>query len=113
MPHENQHYLALGDEARGAADALLYTMEDISEECYCAGWMRNLEFDLWDAASPDDPGMTFVRGGYHVEPLQRDALALYSRICGGWWRWNDGPEFVTFDQWAQIVASRNAEETTT
>jgi hypothetical protein len=29
-------------------------MSDLSEEAYCAGWMRDLEYALWDAAYGGD-----------------------------------------------------------
>jgi hypothetical protein len=32
-----------------AAEHLLRLMREISERAYHAGWMRDLEFDLWDA----------------------------------------------------------------
>jgi hypothetical protein len=29
-------------------ELLARVMSDISERCYCAGWMQNLEYVLWD-----------------------------------------------------------------
>ena len=30
-------------------DSLLRLMHDLSEECWCAYWLRDLEFTLWEA----------------------------------------------------------------
>ena len=39
-----------------ARDALLRIMRDISEDCWCAGWLTDLEFTLWNAVTTGKMG---------------------------------------------------------
>jgi hypothetical protein len=92
----------------GAALALEQHMSDTSETCYCAGWLIDCEFALWQFCEdgPGQWGMDFVT----TEDVQT-MLGLSER-CGGWWVWRDGDDetiaagryFVTLDEWAGIYA---------
>jgi len=39
------------DEQKITAGLLRKVMSGISEECWCAGWLHNLEYLLWDAVT--------------------------------------------------------------
>ena len=38
-----------------ARELLRYKMEDYSENSFCASWLVDLEFELWEAADRDSP----------------------------------------------------------
>jgi len=68
--------------------ALADLMRDISERCYCAGWLICLEDHLWDVVSQldytDTPwGQDVITGD------DRDKLAWLAVACGGWIYWDD------------------------
>ena len=86
--------------AEGAALGLLGLMSGISEECWCAGWLSGLEFDLWDAV------MNANTGRLRMTTRQATLLRLLSEECDGWWRWSDrteNTEFVSLDEWKAIL----------
>jgi hypothetical protein len=75
MSYENPTYEEL------ARETLLRMMRDMSDDCWCAGWMRDLEFTLWD----------IVRGGsrrFGLSMLEDRDLArmrFLHKLTGGWW----------------------------
>jgi hypothetical protein len=84
--------------------ALQDLMKDLSEHHWYAGWMRELEYHLWDAV---------VHGpsGYGFAVLSEDAiatLASLSQAVGGWFYWSDkepkGIQFVSLDAWCPRYA---------
>ncbi len=90
-----------GEEASrdpAAALALCDAMSEISERCWCAGWMLNVEFFLWAMleGAPRDYGLVVVP----EEALEN--LRRLSERAGGWCRWNDehrDESFVAIDAW--------------
>lgn len=80
-----------------AAKALGEAMSNISEECYCAGWMSGLEFSLWEflTSGPGKWGMGKVDAG------DLATLRALSEKCGGWivWREDVGQVFVPLANW--------------
>ncbi len=76
-------------------------MGDISEDCYCAGWMMGLEHALWAMVlgGPREYGM----GEVTEEQVAR--LKQLSDACGGWivWSEGDGETFVPLEEWEQIA----------
>lgn len=83
----------------GAQIGLIALMTGISEECWCAGWMSGLEYDLWQAKR----GMSYGQGV--ITDRQSDLLRLLSEEAGGWWRWTeDGPQFVPLDEWRDHIS---------
>lgn len=83
------------------ANALEQAMCDISEDCYCAGWLNSLEFDLWTFClnGPGDYGMG------KVEQDDIDRLKKWSGRAGGWWQYQ---RFVPLAEWQQIYAAHVA-----
>lgn len=78
-------------------------MREISEDCYCAGWMSGLEFDLWDFAKKgvDKPyGLTEMPASWAVR------LQHLSELCGGWWCWKkgEGEIFIPMAEWERIAS---------
>jgi hypothetical protein len=90
-------------------EALYQLMSDISEDCYCAGWMHGNEFTLWEIVS--DPSVDHEYGRGSVDDDDIAKLRELSAEIGGWIRWrNDdddpllpvedwGPVFVPMDEW--------------
>jgi hypothetical protein len=82
---------------------LARTMSDMSEGAYCAGWIIDLEYDLWAiiTGSPDaDPT-------YALEQQDIDDLKTLSERARGWIVWTEdkGETFVPMDQWLAMYAA--------
>jgi hypothetical protein len=84
----------------GAALGLLGLMTGISEQNWCAGWLLDLEFRLWDASA----GMKF--GQRLITEREATLLRLLSEESDGWWVWRDKPTFIRRAEWLQILARR-------
>jgi len=80
-----------------AADALLDFMSELSEDCYCAGWLIGTEHALWRAH--EEGPMSWGQGDVGASAVAK--LRRLSAKAGGWWRWDDehGPLFVLMDEW--------------
>jgi hypothetical protein len=81
-------------------------MSDLSERSYCAGWMIDLEYVLWDAVvdAPRNYGFPAITNE-HIDQLKE-----LSDSCGGWIKFDDdkGESFIPMDEWLQIYgATRN------
>jgi hypothetical protein len=89
----------------GSAFGLLGLMTGLSEDLWCAGWLDDLEYILWDG-SPDQPLGLGV-----LTRRQRKLLRMLSEECAGWWIWKDGnPKFVSLEWWRAHLVSRGREE---
>lgn len=89
---------------REIALSLRDLMSDISEDCYCAGWLTGLEFTLWAMTQ----GGTREFGMGAVTQQEIDRLKTLSERAGGWWYFDDdsGQElFATLDEWKTKAAS--------
>jgi hypothetical protein len=98
--------------------ALYALMSDISEDCWCAGWMMGTEYVLWDMAA--NPAGSLDWGQSTVDPRQLADLREMSQEIGGWIVWWDdahdallppdewGPRVVTFDEWDAIRKRKEA-----
>lgn len=60
--------------------ALADIMSDISEECYCAGWMEHLEYVLWDAVINGERKY----GRELIDAAKIKRLKELSEACGCW-----------------------------
>lgn len=98
-----------------AARALELAMSEISERCYCAGWMSGLEVSLWEMVHhPDQRGY----GMCTKEDVDTELLGALSDAAGGWVTWRDvpwtddrgvehptgpasGARFLTFSEWQE------------
>lgn len=90
-------------------------MSDISQKSWCARWLVDLEYILWDAAyndviREDDEGYPVLDGGYFSEEIV--FLARLSRDIGGWIIWFTNPPeykgisgnyFVPMEQWLKMA----------
>lgn len=81
---------------------LLNKMCEISEAHWCAGWMSNLEFDLWKIWDKKDKSYGMGR----VSDEDCALLKQLSEDCGGWFMWDNelGSVFVTTGEFKARVA---------
>jgi hypothetical protein len=87
-------------------EALLRIMEDLSEDCWCAGWLKDLEYSLWTAVITGN-----LDFGWGMQERELARLKHLHEMAGGWWIWSDGEEhrrFVTTEEWLGIYAEKMA-----
>jgi len=99
----------LPSRATIARELLLYKMKEYSEDFFCASWLVDLEFELWEAAereSPSEREMSMVT-------TSRECRSL-AELAGGWWAWDDkapggdNPIFMPLEEWKKVLAKRTA-----
>ena len=101
MSYEQPTYQELARETLGRM------MADISEDCWCSGWIQDLEFTLWDALTRGP--IKFGMGKIEQRDLAR--IKHLHEIAGGWWvgpRSDEFSRFVTTGDWLEIVSKRPA-----
>ena len=77
-------------------------MSAISEDCYCAGWIGNCEYDIWQALQHEDPWAP-------NRPMCPRLLRLCQKLStelDGWIYWVDGPQFAPMAHWLAMVDER-------
>jgi hypothetical protein len=77
-------------------------MSDISEDCWCAGWLDGNEYSIWDAMQTGN--LTYGMGAIDKESLEK--VRELSKELNGWVIWDDALNenaFVTADEWLKIL----------
>lgn len=91
-----------------ARELLLLKMVDYSQNGFCASWLKDLEFELWEAAervSPSEYQLSTVTTSRECH--------LLAELAGGWWAWDkdvagaENPVFMSMERWLQVLAERN------
>lgn len=77
-------------------------MREISEDCFCARWIQDNEYNIWDAIVSGDASPL---SSWMSPSLLRRCQKL-SRQIGGWIYWADGPQFAPKAQWLAMVDAR-------
>lgn len=88
-----------------AAEMLRLLMSDLSESCWCAGWIGGAEYALWGMVLGDDRAW----GRDTVDLYDVLVLGALARRAGGWWRFDDdlGDEvFVPMADWLTRFAEQ-------
>ena len=83
--------------------ALANEMSRLSEECYCAGWMTGLEYQLWEVVL----GSRTEYGLHQFTSEEITGLRELSALCGGWIVWSDEEQeevFIPIEKWEAIFA---------
>jgi len=83
-------------------------MSEISEDAYCAGWLVDLEYKLWQVLVDGRGEFGFAA----VSEEEIEELRVLSELCGGWIVWDKdrgGRRFVPLDQWLAIFAAWTGE----
>jgi hypothetical protein len=93
--------------------ALVSLMEELSEECWCAGWMNGLEYDLWGIVVGD---RSADYGQWTVTPAQIADMKAFSERIGGWivwaegdrddWNWESWRRIVPLDEWLPMYEQK-------
>lgn len=90
-------------------------MSDISEDCYCAGWMSGNEYRLWAAVTNADDDRDYGQGT--ITDQQITWLQNLAERAGGWIYWRDdrrepglplgewGPAYMPIDAWRAHFAT--------
>jgi hypothetical protein len=82
---------SLHTEARICAGLLARFMSDLSEDYWAAGWLVDLEFELWSAVQEESS---------RVRQANAARLRYLSSKCGGWIVWTDGElRYVPLEEW--------------
>jgi hypothetical protein len=82
---------------------LLQKMEELSEDRYAAGWMLDIEYDLWDAVVCNAPGY------YGLDEQERADLSQLAADAGGWFalnRQSKKVEFVEQQAWGAMFKEK-------
>jgi hypothetical protein len=80
-------------------------LKDLNEEGFSAGWMTNLEFDLWRIINGGDR-----RYGWHFLTQEEiDQLWFLARKCGCWIVFDDETEETAIDLniWETMFLNKN------
>ena len=101
----------LPSRAALARELLRHTMEQYSQDGFCASWLVDLEYELWQAAEIECPSTQQLS----LVTTSRECRIL-AELCGGWWAWDKNmvggvnPVFMPLHRWLQVLAERNGEE---
>jgi hypothetical protein len=79
-------------------------MSEISEAGFSAGWMKDMEFDLWSAINGGDGSY----GRHILTQAEIDQLLFLSNKCRCWIVFDDENEetAVDLDIWKEMFAKR-------
>lgn len=93
-----------------ARELLRYKMLEYSDDFFCATWLVDLEFELWDYAALPNPDSR----SEHSVALSKE-LRVLGEIAGGWWVYEDetcpnesGPVFISMDRWHERLSGRQS-----
>ena len=72
-------------------------MSELSEEAYCAGWMQDVEYELWKVMLEG----TAEYGRLSIGKNEVDRLLRLSTACHGWIFFDDdeGECWIRLDEW--------------
>lgn len=73
-------------------------MEEISQECWCAGWLDSLSFDLWEIAYHWNFADAIEYGQSNVTYPQIIELLRLSKELGGWLIYDEKNEDYSKDE---------------
>lgn len=92
-----------------ARELLLYKMKEYSQDGFCASWLVDLEFELWESANLSAPSPQEM----HSVSTSRECRAL-AQIADGWWVYEDetrrgenGPVFISTERWMKILSKHD------
>jgi hypothetical protein len=92
-----------------ARELLRYKMMEYSQDHFCATWLVDLEFELWNAVDLTAPSPEMD----YTASLSHEYRGL-GELAGGWWVYDDetrpgerGPVFIPMERWLQVLAERN------
>jgi len=97
--------------ARLARECLLFRMRQLSETFYSAGWIEDLEFEVWDMAHRSP----YRFAGNDVTDNTAKFFRDLATLAEGWWVPEDdtrpdepGPVFISMERWQEILGNRTS-----
>ena len=75
-------------------------MSDISEDCYCAGWMHGLEYAIWGALQDGDRSY----GMSEMDAAQLERCRALAKELDGWVIWYDDDNDAELPDLAELGA---------
>ncbi|PAW66321.1 MAG: hypothetical protein B9S30_08415 [Verrucomicrobiia bacterium Tous-C5FEB] len=106
---------SLPSRASMARGILRLKFSEYSEDHFMAGWVKGLEFFLWDHLHGIPQETPF--GGPSLDASEIGIIRGLSILAGGWWVWPDtiGEEgvseiFIPMDRWMACHDSRSREK---
>lgn len=98
-----------------ARGILRLKFSEYSEDHFMAGWVKGLEFFLWDHLHGKPQETPF--GGPSLDASEIGIIRGLSILAGGWWVWPDtiGEEgvseiFIPMDRWMACLDGRSREK---
>lgn len=91
-----------------AKELLVRTMREYSEYHWRAGWLNNLEYELWSFACNDVETMWDGSYGQGLQDGDRERLMSLAVVANGWYTRSSvskPPTFVTMDVWLKEYKS--------
>lgn len=85
-----------------SSEELRQEIRRISRECYCSGWVTNIEFFLWDRINNIQTEKEF--GVKEITSSEIAHLKLLAQSSGGWWQWSNEQKkeiFVPMEEWLE------------
>lgn len=86
---------------RDSALYLEHRMRDISEDTWCAGWLVDLEYVLWEWLGRQEDEIEMGRST--LTRLEREELLRLAERAGGWWTYD---RFVPMAEWLKRYEDR-------
>ena len=79
--------------------ALAEYMSELSEEAYCAHWMADLEYNLWEAVT----GLRRAYGRTTISHVKKRKLRALCDDCAGWivYETGVGETWIPLETWEQ------------
>lgn len=94
-------------------EVLIFRMKQLSEDIYCASWLNDLEFRVWDMAF----GGENTLGDTPVTDRMAKSFRDIAALADGWWVWpdtvgEDGSDaiFIPMNRWKECLARRSEGE---
>lgn len=92
-------------------------MSDVSEDCWCATWMHDCEYELWAMLAGEWPAGLVEDGACEwgmskVTAAEIENLRRLSADAGGWCRWDPdfgawgGVVLVAMEEWVRLYAAK-------
>jgi hypothetical protein len=100
------------DSCNAEQRRLLAIMRDMSETRWCAGWLGNLEFILWEFMN-EIPGDALGEFGSDnpFDKHDRARLREAYEAAGGWWiYWGKGNVFLSSASWENYYSNHISAE---
>lgn len=91
-----------------ARELLYYKMREYSQDGFCASWLVDLEFEIWNKARSSTQ-TTETGESTWLKAQARECYGL-GEVAGGWWVWRktgnyekNNKAFISMTEWMEIL----------